>query len=65
MTRVPPFRTVGRLVMFSAAVWNSGADSRVTSPVTKSPSTRVLKLFQMRFPWVSTAPLARPVVPDV
>src|SRR5690606_41575404 len=28
-------------------------------------STRTLTAFQVRLPWVSKAPLARPVVPDV
>src|SRR5690606_17914521 len=55
----------GRQVMLRAAVWNSGATHKVTSSDARSVSTRTLTAFQVRLPWVSKAPLARPVVPDV
>ncbi len=65
ISTVPPLSMVGRQSMFSAAVWNSGATARATSSARKSASTTTLTAFQVMLPWVSVAPLARPVVPEV
>lgn len=51
--------------MLSPAVWNSGATTRVTSSPDRSVSTRTLTLFQVMLAWERTAPLGRPVVPEV
>lgn len=51
--------------MFSAAVWNSGATTSAISSCRKSASTTTLSAFQVMLPWLSVAPLAPPVVPDV
>ena len=57
--------SVGRQSMFSAAVWNSGATTSAISSCRKSASTTTLIAFQVMLPWLSVAPLAPPVVPDV
>ena len=51
--------------MFSPAVWNNGAETRARSSAITSWSTRTLTAFHVRLPWVSIAPLGRPVVPEV
>ena len=65
MSTAPPLSSVGRQSMFSAAVWNSGATTSATSSCRKSASTTTLIAFQVMLPWLSVAPLASPVVPDV
>ena len=62
---VPPLSRVGRQLMPSAAAWNSGATTSVTSSLVSSLSTRTLTQFQVRLPCVSMAPLGLPVLPDV
>ena len=64
-TIVPPFMTMGRDTMLSAATWNSGAHTSATSSDARSVSTRTLTQFHVMLPWLSVAPLGRPVVPDV
>ena len=51
--------------MFSAAVWNSGATTRVRSSAREVHVDQDVDAFQVMLPWVSTAPLGRPVVPEV
>ncbi len=46
-------------------MWNNGAETRARSSAIRSVSTRTLIAFQARLPWVSMAPLGRPVVPEV
>src|SRR5262245_9203950 len=47
-------------------MWNSGDAHRFTSSSANSRQTRMsVSDWHMRFWWVSTAPLGRPVVPEV
>ena len=64
-TQLPPLSSIGRVSMFSAAMWNSGAATRVTSSPIRSGSISTLTAFQVRLAWVSIAPFGRPVVPEV
>ena len=52
-------------VTLSPPMWNSGAQTRVTSELWVSMPKAALMLFQSTLPWVSIAPLGRPVVPEV
>src|SRR5687768_3738839 len=62
---VPPLQNVGSTVWLSAATWNIGALTSVTSVLVTSTSTRRLTVFQVTLAWVSMTPLGRPVVPEV
>ncbi len=46
-------------------MWNSGANTSVTSDSSMSSVHDALALFHQKLPWVSIAPFGRPVVPDV
>ena len=46
-------------------MWNSGARASVRSSPVKSRPMNWLTAFQVMLPWVSVAPLGRPVVPEV
>ena len=52
-------------VTLSPPMWNSGATTSEISWEVPSSASVALMLFQMMLPWVSIAPLGRPVVPDV
>jgi hypothetical protein len=64
-TAHPPRSRVGFTVPLSPPMWNSGASARVRSSAVKSIPRPWLTAFQVMLPWVSTAPLGRPVVPEV
>ena len=51
--------------MSSDATWNIGEIISATSCEEKSKSTITLMQFHVMLPWVSRAPLGRPVVPEV
>ena len=62
---VPPISTIGAIAP-TEAMWNSGDAHRFTSSSANSRQTRIsVSDWHMRFSWVSTAPLGRPVVPEV
>ena len=64
-TVVPPISTIGAIAPMEA-MWNSGDAHRFTSSSANSRQTRMsVSDWHMRFWWVSTAPLGRPVVPEV
>ncbi len=63
ITAVPPLRKVGRNVWSSAATWNSGALTSVTSSPATSTSTSRFRVFQSRLSWVrigALRPAGRP-----
>ena len=64
-TTVPPANSVGRVIWPSPRIWNSGAEHRLTSAREMLTCANWLTVFQVRLPCVSTAPLGRPVVPEV
>ena len=53
------------VVTLSPPMWKRGAHTRVMSSSSVSKASAALMLFQSRLPWVSMAPLGRPVVPEV
>ena len=57
------------IVAFSAHVWpkawNSGSAPSMTASGPSSNSSSETATFSVRFPWVSSAPLGCPVVPEV
>ena len=64
-TTVPPLSRVGIETWPSPVTWKSGATHSATSVLSTSTWASWLTVFQVMFPCVSTAPLGRPVVPDV
>ena len=64
-TAHPPPSRAGLTVPLRPPMWNSGARARVRSACAKSIPMDWLTAFHVMLPWVSTAPLGRPVVPDV
>jgi aminoglycoside phosphotransferase (APT) family kinase protein len=64
-TVVPPTSTIGAMAPMEA-IWNSGDAHRLTSWSPKSRRARMsVSDWHCRFWWESTAPLGRPVVPEV
>jgi len=49
----------------SPVTWKSGAAHSATSVLSTSTCTSWFTVFHVMLPWVSTAPLGRPVVPEV
>ena len=64
-TTVPPLNRVGRVTWLSPAVWNSGATASATSVLSTSTCASWLSRLKVTLPCEITAPLGRPVVPDV
>ena len=62
---LPPLNSVGSVTWPSPTQWNSGAMHSARSVLSTSTWARKLTVFQVMLPWVSTAPLGRPVVPEV
>ena len=62
---MPPLSSVMSVVTLSPPMWKRGAQTRVMSSSSVSKASAALMLFQSRLPWVSMAPLGRPVVPEV
>ena len=66
-----PIRTravTARTSMKRAKTWARGRNSSVEDPValtTSAISSAVFSASVRKFPWVSSTPLGRPVVPDV
>jgi hypothetical protein len=66
ITLVAPTYTKGRLCTPSPPMWKRGAAVTVTSPWwTPRPWVSPLRALATALAWVSTAPLGRPVVPEV
>jgi hypothetical protein len=65
ITAQPPRSSAGFTVPLSPPMWNSGASASVRSTGVKSRPSAWLTAFHVMLPWVSTAPLGRPVVPEV
>ena len=65
ITAQPPRSRAGLTVPLRPPMWNSGARASVRSLPLKSRPMNWLTAFQVMFPWVRTAPLGRPVVPEV
>ena len=62
---MPPISVMGATDPIEA-MWNSGDAHRLTSSSPKSRQARIrVSDWQCRFSWESTAPLGRPVVPEV
>ena len=64
-TTCPPFCQQLKGVTLRPPIWNSGAITRLTSFSDTSAPSAPLMLAHQKLPWVSMAPLGRPVVPDV
>ena len=62
---LPPLNSVGSVTWLMPTQWNSGAMHSARSVLSTSTCARKLTVFQVRLPWVSIAPLGRPVVPEV
>ena len=62
---MPPLQNVGSTVWLSAATWNIGALTSVTSVLDRSTSSSRFTVFQAMLAWLSMTPLGRPVVPEV
>ena len=61
----PPFCSVSSVVTLSPPMWNSGANTSVTSSSRMSSVLAALALFHQKLACVSIAPFGRPVVPEV
>lgn len=64
-TIVPPLKNVGMLTSPRPVTWNSGAMHNTTSEPSTSVCASWFMVLNVRLPWLSTAPLGRPVVPLV
>ena len=64
--RLPPAKIVAFRPQVRPKTWNSGRQPMVTSPGPAfSRVAAVSSALRVRFAWVSSAPLGRPVVPEV
>jgi len=65
VTTQPSLKNVGRLTCPRPVAWNSGAMQKAVSVPRTSACASWFMVLKVRLPWVSTAPLGRPVVPLV
>ena len=62
---VAPTESAGRVWMHRPPTWNSGSTVSTVSSAVRPCTCAAMAMFASRLPWVCTAALGAPVVPEV